>query len=281
MKKKLLPWAAKAWKITRLSARRFIEIDGGERASAFAYSAFFSLFPMLVLIVALASTFVDRSTAASMVITDLKKYVPLSGEMQNYIFNTISLVISSRGEASLIAFLMLFWAATQFFTTLVLAANRAWGVTGQRWWHLPMKNISLLGIMILAVLTGIVGPAMLRLASLKTLKALVLLPWAEKLWLFIVPWILVFMSLLIFYRLAPVRKTKLSEVWLPALLATIMMYWAQVFFVYYLKHFAALSAVYGAFGGIIALMLWIYISGVVFIFCACLCAAQASLAEQT
>jgi len=36
-----------------------------------------------------------------------------------------------------------------------------------------------------------------------------------------------------------------------------------------------LNAVYGAFGGIMALLLWIYISGCVFIFGACLCASQA------
>jgi Ca2+-transporting ATPase len=35
-----------------------------------------------------------------------------------------------------------------------------------------------------------------------------------------------------------------------------------------------LNAVYGAFGSIMALLLWIYLSGCIFIFGACLCAAQ-------
>jgi len=39
-------------------------------------------------------------------------------------------------------------------------------------------------------------------------------------------------------------------------------------------NFATLNAVYGVFGGIMALLLWIYISGGIFIFGACLCAAQ-------
>jgi Ca2+-transporting ATPase len=33
--------------------------------------------------------------------------------------------------------------------------------------------------------------------------------------------------------------------------------------------------VYGAFGGVMALLLWIYLSGCLFIFGACLCAVQA------
>ena len=47
-----------------------------------------------------------------------------------------------------------------------------------------------------------------------------------------------------------------------------------------LEDFATLNAVYGAFGGMLALLLWIYLSGSVFIFGACLCAGQAEALEQ-
>ncbi|MGZ9124416.1 MAG: YhjD/YihY/BrkB family envelope integrity protein [Candidatus Binatia bacterium] len=36
-----------------------------------------------------------------------------------------------------------------------------------------------------------------------------------------------------------------------------------------------MNAVYGALGGVMALLLWIYLFGCIFIFGACLCAAQA------
>lgn len=41
-----------------------------------------------------------------------------------------------------------------------------------------------------------------------------------------------------------------------------------------------MNALYGAFGGIMALLLWIYLSGCVFIFGACLCAAQAEMRSE-
>jgi uncharacterized BrkB/YihY/UPF0761 family membrane protein len=44
--------------------------------------------------------------------------------------------------------------------------------------------------------------------------------------------------------------------------------------VIYLKNFASLNVVFGVIGGIMALLLWIYVSGYIFIFGACLCAAQ-------
>jgi Ca2+-transporting ATPase len=49
---------------------------------------------------------------------------------------------------------------------------------------------------------------------------------------------------------------------------------AESLFEIYLKNFATLNAVYGAFGGIMALQLWIYLSGCIFIFGACLCGVQ-------
>jgi len=51
-------------------------------------------------------------------------------------------------------------------------------------------------------------------------------------------------------------------------------------FVIYLEDFATLNAVYGAFGGCWRLLLWIYLSGCVFIFGACLCAGQAEALGQ-
>ena len=74
---------------------------------------------------------------------------------------------------------------------------------------------------------------------------------------------------------APRRPVRLADVWAGALCATALLQAAENLFVIYLRNFAALNAVYGAFGGIMALMLWIYLSGCIFIFGACLCAAQA------
>jgi YihY family inner membrane protein len=87
--------------------------------------------------------------------------------------------------------------------------------------------------------------------------------------------LVVFLSLSLFYRLAPRRPTRFVEVWAAALCTTLLLPVAESLFVIYIKDFATLNAVYGAFGGIMALLLWIYFSGCIFIFGACLCAAQA------
>jgi Ca2+-transporting ATPase len=104
--------------------------------------------------------------------------------------------------------------------------------------------------------------------------------WAYGLGSFFIPLLVVFFSLSLFYRLAPRRPTRFAEVWAAALCATLLLRVGESLFVIYLEDFATLNAVYGAFGGMLALLLWIYLSGCVFIFGACLCAGQAEALAQ-
>lgn len=279
MQQRTLDLLGRTWDTLRLAAQKFVRIDGDQRAAAFAYSAFFALFPLMVLFVTAASYFTDRGQAAGVVISYVEKFVPLSGEMQHYVFDTLSRVIGARGKASAVALLMLVWVSTQFFTTLIHAANRAWGTTGH-WWKLPLKSLALLAILILAVLAGIGAPLAGKMAG-GLLTTGLFLPRAYSLGLFFVPWLIVFLSLAFFYRLAPHRRTRYSEVWVAALCASLLLNAAQSLFVFYLRHFASFNAVYGAFGGIMALLLWTYVSGVIFIFCACLSAAQCETGRKT
>ena len=94
---------------------------------------------------------------------------------------------------------------------------------------------------------------------------------------FFIPLLVVFFGLSLFYRLAPRRPMQFAQVWAAALCATMLLQAAESLFVIYLKNFATLNAVYGTFGGIMALLLWIYLSGCIVIFGACLCAGQAEM----
>lgn len=77
--------ARRVWAILRLAGKKLFQIDGAQWASAFAFNAFFSLLPLILLLVTLASLFVDRDRAANEVSAYLQIHVPLSGEMQRQI----------------------------------------------------------------------------------------------------------------------------------------------------------------------------------------------------
>lgn len=259
----------------RLAVKKFFLIDGIQLAGAFAFSAFFSLFPLIVLFVTIASTFIDRERAGRWIISFLENYVPLSGEMQGHIFDTVAGVIQARGPAGAVALLMLLWAAIQCFSTLVFATNRAWGAEKYIWWRLPLKSLLLLGITASAALMGMAVPVLMRMVKGWFFRGSAFHSWAYALGSFFIPLLVVFLSLSLFYKIAPRRSRRFAQVWIAALLATILLRGAASLFVIYLGNFATLNAVYGAFGGVMALLLWVYLSGYIIIFGACLCAAQA------
>ena len=265
----------RVWAILRLAVKTFLRIDGAQWAGAFAFNAFFSLFPVMILLVTIASFFVDRDRAGTEVVAYMESYVPISGEMQRHIFDAIAGVIQAREQAGAVALLILVWAALQCFTTLICATNRAWGTEVYSWWRLPLKSLALLGVTAGAVLLGMAAPVLAKMAKDWLFPVNDFRSWVYALGSFVIPLSVMFFGLTLFYRLAPRRPTQFTEVWAAALCATALLQTAESLFVIYLKNFATLNAVYGAFGGIMALLLWIYLSGCIFIFGACLCAAQA------
>lgn len=262
------------WRVLRLAVQRFWRIDGAEWAGAFAFNAFFSLLPLIILFVTIASAFIDRERAGKEIISLLENYAPLSGAMRHHVFDTIAGVIQARGPAGVIAFITLLWAASQCFSTLVSASNRAWGGERYNWWRLPLKSLVLLGAMAGAILLGMVAPMLIRLTKSRRVPGGDNHSLVYTLGSLLIPLLVVFLALLLFYKLAPRQPARFAQVWAAALFAAVLLRMAGSLFEVYLKNFAGLNAIYGAFGGIMALLLWIYISGCIFIFGACLAAAQ-------
>jgi len=264
--------------ILRLAVKNFLRIGGTQLAGAFAFNAFSSLFPFMILLVTIASTIIDPDRAGREVITFIERYVPISGEVQRHIFDTLAGVIKARGQAGAVAFLILVWVALQCFTSLIFATNRAWGTVVCNWWQLPLRSLTLLGITSGAVLLlGVAAPMMMRMAKSRLFPVLEFRSRVYDPVSFFIPLLVVFFGLSVFYKFAPRRPTRFAEVWIAALCATVLLRVGESLFVIYLKDFATLNAVYGAFGGIIALLLWIYISGCIYIFGVCICAGQAEM----
>lgn len=267
--------ARKAWTVLRGATKRFQYIDGGQWAGAFAFNALFSLLPSLVLFVTLASSFVDPDRAGKTIITYLESYVPMNAEMQGRIFAAIAAVIDARGRAGVLALPMLIWSALQCFTTLVRVTNRAWGDERYDWWHLPVKGLVLLGTTGAAVVAGLLGATLASVGRRWFLPVSGFSSGVYTFWGFVVPLLVLCASLTLFYRLAPRRPTKFAEVWPAALCATALFQLTESLFVVYLQNFSKLNVLYGAFGGVMAFLLWIYLVGCIFVFGACVCAARA------
>lgn len=131
-----------------------------------------------------------------------------------------------------------------------------------------------------AALLGTVAPAAARLIEhwLPTVFGYVTVVF--DLLIALIPTAILFCGFSLLYRLAPSRRTQFSEVWLAALGATGLFRLAEMLFVWYARNLAHWNALYGALGGMIALLMWVYVSGWILVMGVCFCAAQAEMRTQ-
>jgi len=268
--------ALNSWQTVSGAARIFLRIEGTQRAGAVAHFAFISMFAAIILCVAVASLFFDRQRASSEVISFVESYVPIGEKGRQHIFAAISGIVNGRGPAGIIAFLLLGWSVMRFITTLIRAVNRAWSTDPQPSWRLAVKSLLFLLVILAATPLVMSFPSFLRQLQDWVLPGADLADWIYSLGSVALRIVAIFLALSLFYKLAPRRRTKFSEVWIPAAGATALLIIAQGIFGLYLANVASLNAVYGALGAVVALLMWIYFSGSIFIYGACLCAARST-----
>ena len=289
---------------TRLALRRsvaivwrallkFNETDCEQRAASFAYYAFFAVFPLLLLLITIGANFLhDQEAAVTKVLDYVQNYLPPDVDGVDAVLKTVNGVVKSRRSAGTIAFLVLAWSALRFFQALVHGVNRAWGTKEYSWWRLPIKNTFMLGILTSALGLGILVPPILDQIENFYFKHSrpVGLDFGFLWYVFefaklAVPLLVLFYGMSMFFKFAPRRRTLFSEVWRAALFVTISLELLQRLFVYYARHIGNFNALYGAFGSVVALLLWIYLSGSIILLGGCLCAARyeidMSLADQS
>ena len=90
----------------------------------------------------------------------------------------------------------------------------------------------------------------------------------------LVPALVLFYGFAMFYKFAPRRRTTLREVWPAALFVTISFEILQRLFLLYTRNVSNFNKLYGTFGTVVALLLWIYLSGSIIILGGCLSAAK-------
>lgn len=261
-------------RILRRALSRFLEIDGALFAAAFAHYAFLSLFPLIILGATIGSFFVDQDRAVAGIVQYVGTFIPIGAERRADIFDTVAGVMASRREAGIIASVVLLWTSTRFLSTLVRGTNRALGHDSYRWWRLPLRSFTLLLLLAGIASIGMLAPVVLRLAQRMVVPESVVGVPIYAAFVNLARFSTTFISLALFFKFAPRIGARLIHIWPAVLTTAFLLQLSESIFAFYLQNLSSLNAIYGSLGAIIALLLWIYISGCVFFLGACLCFAQ-------
>jgi len=260
----------------------YIETDGEQRAASFAYYALFALFPLILVFVTIGSLFVDEAKAANAIVDYVSTYMPVGPDGQNLVNITIRGIIKARKGVGILAGVAVLWSALGFFHALVRGVNKAWGTLEYPWYKMPIKSLNILAIVASALLFGILAPAIVDSIEEFMWKQGLSFGWgmiseAFRFARLMLPTAVLLYGFTMFYKFAPRGRRPLSDVWIASIIVTILLQVVRNLLVLYLSHFTNFNRVYGTLGGVVALLLWIYLSGTIIIFGGCLCAAGAKL----
>jgi membrane protein len=261
---------ARAW-------NRFNAVDAPEGAASMAFFAIFSLFPMLLLLVAVGSFVLQSQEAQRKVFELVKRGFPISPEL---IERNVRRVLELRGTVGIVGMISLLWSASGFFSTLAYHLNRAWP-------EAAMPSFIKSRLVAIGMVAGLAG---LLALSLVTSAVLHILPRFLPSWgkvslietLFwgslsdLVPLLFSFLLLWGLYRWVPSTRVTWSEALGGASVAVVGVEFTTVAFTWYVgSGLAGYEVVYGSLGAIVALMLWIYLNSLITLFGAHISAAIA------
>jgi YihY family inner membrane protein len=259
--------------IIKHAIETFSETRASQSAASLAYYSFFSLFPLLLVLIAGGSYFLSREQIYQNVTRLVQEAIPISTELINA---NLRQVLDARGTVGLIGLLTLLWSASGFFTNLAHSINLAWS-------DAPRRNFLERRLISLGMIAGLCGLLIISL-SLDWLTNLAPFPRNEsassstlglcRLFSGLGSWLTIFLLFLALYRWIPTADVYWSAIFWGALTASVAWNVATAGFSWYLRSgLGRYQLVYGSLGAIVALLFLIFIVSTITLFGAHLCAA--------
>jgi membrane protein len=234
-------------------------------AAQLAYYFFFALFPALLVVLVIASYFFENSAEfVTKMFLLAEGLVPEKGLQ----IITEQLVKISQNQAGLLTIGMLtaLWSSSAAMTAIIDTLNSAYDIEeGRPWWRVRITAILLTVSVALFIVVSfglvLAGPSLAdRLADWFGLGSAFSVGWKILQWPIV--FALVSMGIALVYYFAP--DAEQDWIWLTpgSIVATVLWLLASLGFKYYVSTLGSYES-YGVVGGVMVLMLWFYISGLV------------------
>jgi membrane protein len=261
-----------SWAVLRETVRDFFEDDSFSYASSIAFSTIFSMPAILIIALAIGSTFYERNVVQDELINQVGRLVghDTAKEIENILLQAT--VDDTGWWAKTIGAVTLVVSATTVFMSLQSSLNKIWGIKPkpQRGWLKYIINRLLSLAMVISF--GFVLLVSLVIDTILVVFQGMLTRIMEGFTLHLVTTLNIVISLafitLIFglmFKVLPDAKVKWKHVWVGALITTFLFTAGKYLIGFYLGN-STFNSAYGAAGSLVIILLWVYYSTVIFLF---------------
>ena len=243
--------------------RETLKPDAVVTAAAIAYFAVFSLFPLTILSIYIASFYAGPLLDQQFIIQKLEFIAPALGHLLG---QNIDEIIQARGPVTSVALVGLIWSASTIFYILNQTLNKIWSnKPGRRVWK--RRGRAILFVLVF------VGPA-LFFASFASSILIHLRTWVPNQFIPIGSGISLALAILLdialfilLYSILPHGVSTWRDILPGAMGAGFLWELAKKIFLSFISSYISVSnLVYGSVTTIIAFLVWAYLSGLIFLF---------------
>ena len=245
--------------------RKALEDQVSDLAAAIAFWAFFSIFPLLLGLMALAGFSLDVAEVQSRIYQLMTDLLPGSGD---FIQQNLESVVRYRSSMGAIGILALLWTASKGLAAVTRAVNRALGATKTRSYvaskirffgmTIAVAVLAILSISLTVALEVLLKSTLLTRLGLDGIRIPRVQGW-------ITSFVFVFIMVIVIYKITPYVETRWRQILPGALLATVAFEMSKAGFLIYLDWMTRWEAIYGSLTSILVLLLWLYIAALILI----------------
>lgn len=270
-----------SWEVLKDTVRDFFEDDSFSYASSIAFSTIFSLPAILIIALAIGSTFYERNVVQTELINQVGRLVghDTAKEIENILLQA---AFDNTGWwAKIVGIVTLALSATTVFMSLQSSLNKIWGIKPKpaRGWVKYIVNRLVSLAMVISF--GFVLLVSLLIDTILVVFQDMLTRFMEGITLYLVTALNIVISLafitLIFallFKVLPDAKIRWRDVWVGAIVTTLLFTIGKYLIGFYLGN-STFNSAYGAAGSLVIILLWVYYSTVIFLFGAELTAVYA------
>ncbi|HEV2915423.1 MAG TPA: YihY/virulence factor BrkB family protein [Pyrinomonadaceae bacterium] len=263
------PWLT----IISHTLHNFHDNDLFTSAAAMSYFGLLTLFPALLLLLALSNRLAAGTEILSEMLMRVMQVYPGSG---NFLRETVSSLSDLSTGIIITCFVVVMWAGSWVFAVIERALNRIWNTTSRTFLHGRALTLGMIGIVGLLLSVSVVVTSVLvflqQLASRLSPRQLEHYAWlatvGSAFWQFIFVLVSILVTILLFvlvYRFMPNAQVTLRDT-LPGAVAGGLFWELSKYVFAWSLHYFHYDQIYGSVGAVVAVLTWGYVSSLILLF---------------